>query len=386
MPALMRFQDVGELSSREKTPEGFLMVVADFARVGIQDYHAGEFRHDELPAELQGDPLKIIKMLRPEAEVFNKASMKSFAHKPITDGHPPEFVDAKNFREFGEGLTQGNVTRQGFKLRVGMTFHSAPLIQRVEDGEDQLSAGYDAQIVWGPGTDPVHGHFDAKQINIQGNHIAVVDKARGGPEVRINDSWPKATPTKDDKPMADELKKKINGISVAFSDQGAQAVDFLVAETEKVKGERDALQAQLTDAKAKRDTLQGEFDALKANQLTDAQVEVKAAERTKLIDRAKKLHPKLEDKGLSLQEIKTKTIQHVDSKSFDLEGKSADYVDAVFDTLAAKAPSVSTNSLDNVFADASFKGFEDEGPAAKAKAAHDKRTQDAWKFGKGATQ
>lgn len=386
MPALMRFRDVGELSSREKTPEGFLMVVADFARVGVQDYHAGEFPHDELPSEFQGDPLKIVKMLRSDAEVFDKTSMGSFARKPITDGHPPEFIDAKNFRDFGGGLTRSNVTRHGDKLRVGMTFHNDALIQRVEDGNDQLSAGYDAQIIWGPGTDSVHGHFDAKQTNIQGNHIAVVDKARGGPEVRINDSWPKATPTKDDKPMADELKKKINGISVAFSDQGAQAVDFLVAETEKVKGERDALQVQLTDAKAKRDTLQGEFDALKANQLTDAQVEAKAAERTKLIDAAKKLHPELKPEGLSLQEIKTKTIQHVDSKSFDLEGKSADYVDAVFDTLAVKAPSASTNSLDNVFKDAAFKGFEDEGPALKAKKLHDERTKNAWKFGKEATQ
>jgi hypothetical protein len=373
MPELVRFEDVGSVSSRKKTPEGFLVVTADFARTGIQKYHVGELLRDEVPERFRANPMQVVKVLRHEDQVFDRQSMASFEHKPVTDGHPPQFVNSKNFRDFQIGLSRGNVAQHKDKLRVGLTIQDAKAIKRVEDGVDYLSAGYDAEIAWESGEHPIHGHYDAKQMNIRGNHIAVVDKARGGPEVRINDSWPEATePQKGDQNMA-SVKRKIDGVTVEFSDQASEVVDKLIASQDKMAGELDALRTRLTDAEADRDKTRGELDALKKQQLTDAEIEAKAQARLEVIDRAKKLHPQLDAKGLTEREIKAAAIEHAD-KSFEITDETSDdYLEGVFHTLATKAPEASKQTLqDAVRGAGNGKDDQDRDIVAEARAANQK--------------
>jgi hypothetical protein len=375
MTDLVTFTDLGEVSSREKTPEGFLHVVADFARAGIQEYRAGEIPYNQLPRQFQDDPYQVVRVLRPAEEVFEKTAMRSFALKPVTNNHPPRFVDAKNFKKHAVGTAQDKIERVEDRLRVGLVLQDQDAIDDVEKGKDQLSAGYSSRVVWEAGDDPVFGHYDAKQTHIRGNHIAVVDKARGGPEIRINDSWPSATKLEGIK-MAE---RTINGIAIEFSDQGCQAVDHLVTQADKTAGRAAALEAQLTDAKAANEKLQGELDAQKAAQLTDEQVDAKVSERLDVIDDARKLHPKVEVKGKSLTAIKIEAIKHAD-KAFQFKKESADYVDGVFESFVAKAPDKSKESLRKATEQA---GFTDTAPdlAGDAQKRFAERNASAWKGG-----
>jgi hypothetical protein len=376
MTDLITFTDIGEVSSREKTPEGFLRVVADFARAGIQEYRAGEIPYSQLPRRFRDDPYQVVRVLRPAEEVFDKAAMRSFALKPVTNNHPPRFVDAKNFKKHAVGTAQDKIERVEDRLRVGLILQDQEAIDEVEAGKDQLSAGYSSRVVWGAGDDPVFGHYDAKQTAIRGNHIAVVDKARGGPEIRINDSWPSATKPEKGIKMAE---RTINGIAIEFSDQGCQAVDHLVTQADKTAGKVAALEAQLTDAQAANEKLQGELDAQKSAQLTDEDVEAKVSERLEVIDDARKLHPKIEVKGKTLTEIKTEAIKHAD-KAFEFKKTSADYVDGVFESFVAKAPDTSKESLRKATQSA---GFTDSNPdiAGDAQRKFTERNENAWKGG-----
>jgi hypothetical protein len=385
------FRDVGTVSSRTTTPEGFLSVVADFARPGVQPYYAAELDKTKLPAEFQGDPYRQIKVLRPETEVFDSASMSSFGRKPVTNNHPPEFVDSKNYRDYQVGMSDGSVEQQNKRLRVAMTLLDAQAIQAVQDGKDQVSAGYDAELVWEPGVDPVHGAYDAKQTKIRGNHIAIVDKARGGSSIRINDSWPEATQQQqgDDPPMATEkvVEREINGITVAFSDQGAQAVDHVIKRLGEVEGQVTELKAKLTDSQKAQDKLQGELDTERKSKLTDAQIDDMITKRMAVVDQAKELFKDLDPKGKSVAEIKSETVKHVDSE-FDLTGKSEDYVSAVFDTMYRKRDKTqtrdsmtkATENLGNQNPDKDTGSWYD-GVAADAKKAYLKRSREAWKGG-----
>lgn len=377
----VNFTDLGKVSSRKTTPEGFLTVVADFARPGIQNYYAMEIPKDQLPREFQDDPYRQIRILRPESEVFDPASMQSFARKSVTDNHPPKFIDLENWKDHQIGMTDSGIKEQNKKLRVGLTIQDSEAIKAVHEGKDQLSAGYDAELIWDSGVDPVHGAYDAKQTQIRGNHIAIVDMARGGPAIRINDSWPDATPPKtgDTEPMADTLQSRtIGGISVDFSDQGAQVIDAMVKDLDQVRGQVKELKTQLADAEKQRDELQGQLDAEKKNQITDEQIETRVTERMDLVDQARKLHPELDPKGKSLTKIKAETIQHVD-QSFVLDGKSEAYVDGIFDTLYARREDTSTATMRTATSGAG-QGTQDS-PAVTAREAFLKRSKDAWKGG-----
>jgi hypothetical protein len=190
-----------------------------------------------------------------------------------------------------------------------------------------------------------YGPYDAIQANIVGNHIAIVDKARGGENVKINDSWADFEKSKFEPKKGDEMpvKKKINGITVEFSDQGADAVDGLLKaldDSEKKNGEMEVV---LKDQKAAFDKLQGEHDALKTSQLTDADIEKQVNERMSIVDKARALKDDLDPAGKKLIDIRVEAIQHVDS-DFELKDKSDAYVEGVFDSLYAKREKKGTKS------------------------------------------
>ncbi|MDD0873422.1 DUF2213 domain-containing protein, partial [Xylella fastidiosa] len=78
-----------QLTQRRKTPEGYLIVPARFARTGIQHYAAHELG-------LSGaDPQRVIRVYRPPEEVFAAEAIASFDGRPITDEHPDEEVTAE---------------------------------------------------------------------------------------------------------------------------------------------------------------------------------------------------------------------------------------------------------------------------------------------------
>ena len=159
-----------------ETDEGFLICRnVPIARTGTQEYLASEIG-------LEGD--RIIKVIRPEEEVFSDATIASFEGKPVTDDHPSDLVDTQTATIYGKGHAQ-NVRRGAGEWKdylVGDLFiQDESLIEKIQHGKREVSCGYSVEYV-----DNGDGTFT--QRNIRGNHIAIVDEGRAGHRAAIMDS------------------------------------------------------------------------------------------------------------------------------------------------------------------------------------------------------
>lgn len=393
----VRHYDTIRIDQVTETPQGFLKIPMLAARTGIQTYRTAD-----------GGKLN---EFRPPDEVFSKGTMDSFRNAPITNDHPQEFVTAHNAKELMVGLTIGDVVKSDNKfIGTDGLVTDAKTIQDVKDGKVEISAGYSVDLDFTPGE--FEGKkFDAVQRNIRINHIAIVDRGRAGPRVRLRVDSEDAV-VEDlyrSEPKGDQMiKVKIGDKEYEVSQQVADALkaaqEKVDADTGTLEGERDELKKQL-DAAAKKgaeggvsqkemDTLQAKHDAVseelkalkdgKGEGKTDA-VDINKAvrDRTLLQDTARRLIPgdkldealKKDNKGLKIACI------NADSPDVDLSEKSEAYVDARYDVLAEKTDtSASSNKIlgGQVFNMRKDAGNEDKADWQKKREADAKETKDAW--------
>lgn len=327
----MQLKDVGQISQRTETKEGFLLVSANISTVGVQDYYRHEFEDAELPDDLKAiSPNSIISLFRPEEEVFSEASMSSFANVPITDNHPSSFVNSKNVDKYQVGFSRDVVKQDNQFVKANLIIQKEDVISKIKKGKNQVSAGYDLKVDWKAGL------YDGKEYqgtmsNIRGNHIAIVDSARGGKHVKL-----------DDKRSLEMKTKVIDGISIEFSDQGVEAVSKLESKINdlntKISDHNsliDTKDKEIVDLNKSNEILKGELDAEKAKALDAKAIDELVSSRVTLIDQAKKLHKEIDTSGKTDIEIKKEAILHAED-SIKLDEKTDDYINAVFDTLVAK--------------------------------------------------
>lgn len=176
-----------------KTPEGFLICKdVPIARTGTQQYRGCEF----------GGPVAdgIYNVQRPEAEVFDRSAVASFEGKPVCDEHPEEDVTPDNYGRYMKGVCR-DVRRGDGDLSnclvADLVIYDADLIGKIEAGKREISCGYDC--LWNPTSD---SSYD--QLEIRGNHVAVVDRGRAGHKVAIRD-------TADDTKGGTKMSKSLIG-------------------------------------------------------------------------------------------------------------------------------------------------------------------------------
>ena len=167
------------ISRRE--PEGYLLCLnVPVARTGAQEYLKEELGIRDGPA--------LVTVFRPEEEVFSPETVASFEGMPVTDGHPPDGVDATNIRALQKGHAH-NVRRGGGGesdlLLADLIITDPYLIRQVlEEGKREISCGYTYRLC------EENGRYIQRKI--RGNHVAVVDAGRAGARVSIKDEQPSA--------------------------------------------------------------------------------------------------------------------------------------------------------------------------------------------------
>jgi hypothetical protein len=179
----MLFADKLSFDHPRKTSDGYLVVRARAARAGIYDYLGSEI--DPEGKTFAAD--KVVKVYRPESEVFAADSVASFLMKPVTNDHPAQPVTADNWREHAKGVV-GKALRDGDFLAFDIVLMDKATIADVEAGKRELSNGYASLIDFSSGETEAGEHYDAVMQQIRGNHVAVVDKGRAGPMCRIGDA------------------------------------------------------------------------------------------------------------------------------------------------------------------------------------------------------
>lgn len=205
---------------RSLTPEGFLLCEAvPLARIGEMLYAAGE-----LP--LDPGPDGIIRVTRDAAALFSAEALASYNGKPIIVDHPEGVnIDTKNWRKHVVGVVLNPRRGTGDDadvVLVDLLIQDAEAIAEVqENGRVEVSAGYEADY-------EQTGVGAARQANIIGNHVALVERGRCGPRCAIGDHQPKE---KDE--MATQTPKKTrrvilaDSIRKAFADAGEQVFGAL---------------------------------------------------------------------------------------------------------------------------------------------------------------
>lgn len=267
-----------------RSPEGYLAVRARAARSGVYDYLGREV--DPSGAKFKSD--QVVKVYRPESEVFSDASVRSFLMKPVTDDHPSVAVTSDNHSKFSKGVIS-KAMRDGDHLAFDLVFWDAETIRKIEAGKRELSNGYGVDLDFTSGTTPDGKAYDAIQRNIVGNHVAVVDAGRAGPSCAIGmcDAIPaeeinRFLVNKDTKRMKTIL---IDGNSVEVSDAAEIAIKNLVtklsdAET-KLKGAEKKADEDEEAKKAKDAAI-----ATKDKEIADLKASLEAAQSPAALDAA----------------------------------------------------------------------------------------------------
>ena len=176
----LRFYTIESLSeNRSLTPEGYLLCEnATLSRTGTMLYKA-----DEIPIDPGQDGL--VTVIRYEADVFKREAVASFTGKSVTNNHPSsgEDVTPENWRSLEVGVILN--PRRGTEdkkdcLVADLLIKDAEAIRLIESGKVQLSCGYDADY------EQIKPGY-AKQFDIIGNHVAIVENGRCGPRCAIMD-------------------------------------------------------------------------------------------------------------------------------------------------------------------------------------------------------
>ena len=153
------------------------------------------------------EPDRIYQIYRPAGELSDPDALASFRLLPIIDDHtmlgdghtPTDDVDVA-------GVIGEDVRFEDGRLLANLKIYSQSLTEKIRNGKTELSCGYRCVYDFTPGV--WNGQsYDAVQRQIRGNHLALVDEGRMGPDVRVLDTMSFTADAKETAPVDEELKK-----------------------------------------------------------------------------------------------------------------------------------------------------------------------------------
>jgi hypothetical protein len=245
---------------------------------------------------------------------------------PITNDHPPEFVDAGNAHKYQVGYTGERYDIDDNKVIVSMTVTHQDAIDAINSGKLELSLGYAVHLK--PEKGEYEGeHYDAVQLGPRYNHLALVKRGRAGSEARMRfDGACELVPLKKINKESDHnnLNKDKQEIEV-MTKEDTNRIDTLMSENEELKVKFKNLQAKLDKAEME---LENE-KALK----TDSMIEARVRDKARLIAKAASFLGGMDDLFKKTdREIMEAVINSNRSDAIDLKDRSDDYVRGVFES------------------------------------------------------
>jgi hypothetical protein len=322
-------------TQREITDAGQMIVPCAFARTGAQMYSAQQLgMRDRKPDD-------VVPVFRDEADVFDTASMATFRSAPVTIGHPmkdglPVAVTADNSKNLQVGFLEGMPVRDEDLLTGTIIITSQDAIDIVEEGTQELSAGYTCDLV----TVDEEGESKIYQRNIRANHIAIVPKGRAGSSCRLADEDSSEALTKDS-----DMSKKEKVDEVVVEDKTLET--NIKNEELKVEKPEDKILttdmeeqlARIPDLESIAEAVQGSGlfgdEALTSDlilQVFDQAVEL----RVDIIEKAKALSDFSEFNGKTVDEIKAMVVADK-MPELDLKDRDEAYINARFEILCEDA-------------------------------------------------
>ncbi len=156
---------------RALTPEGYLICYdTPIARIGTQLYRGDEVNSDK----------DVVEVHRIAEEIFKPSAVASFEGKAFTNNHPFKNLDVNDTLIYQKGdIHNVRPDKNREYLLADIIVKDKQTIDDIGNGKVELSAGYDCDII------EVDGRLI--QVNIVGNHVALVNHGRAGSKVRVLD-------------------------------------------------------------------------------------------------------------------------------------------------------------------------------------------------------
>lgn len=271
----VRRWDFAPLEKPRRTSEGFVRAQGHITRAGVFEY----VRRDGT----------VVRELRSPAEVFKTDSLTSFSLVPLTLGHPPDNLTPDTARDFSVGAV-GTPERNGDLVRADVLITRADAIQAVMAGRNKLSCGYTCKLLERRGvyrdSQGLTHSFDAVQTEILGNHVALCDNPRAGPEAQLRvdarDAFADLSEGTEGSDMDEEVW--IRGVQVTVKADEAKRLreaGLLDEGPPKAKptADTDPTATALAEAIAARDEARGQLKAMKAKQDETESRDREAAEK-----------------------------------------------------------------------------------------------------------
>ncbi len=317
-----------------------LRVDGYMSRTGVQTYDQG----DGTVQREQRDP----------DQVFAKGSLESARGIPVTVGHPKnQMVDSGNWRALSHGHVGDDPrpAEDGMHTKASLWIMDKATQDRITGGElKELSGGYYADLDETPGVNDKGEKYDARQINIQWNHVALLkaDQARGGKGCRIRLDSNGDAQYEDEQPgdpvKREKRKMKIKIKADGYDHEVEADSDSLVVALEK---ERTGKAAVIEEMTATLDGLKAKLDA-ETEKTTELTEKLTAATDPKAISDAIEATIKIRTDAAKVagKEIKTDGTPHeircaaLKEIGIETEGKSEAYVEARFDGKLEDGPRI----------------------------------------------
>jgi len=225
---------------------------------------------------LEGD--KVYRLYRDPEELAKGAS--TFNNLPILNKHIPVTVDAPQ-KDNVVGSIGSDVVFDAPYLQASLCIWDAAAIAGVESEKQcELSCGYRYDPDMTPGTTSDGEAYDGVMRNIRGNHLALVEVGRAGPDVVVADSSPfhkpKETPAMKMTKLGKALALSLQGLSPKIAQDSA--LPALVGEAEKKTFKKAAVLKGLL-------AMDSDIDAEKADEIIDAVLGVEESPEAVELDR-----------------------------------------------------------------------------------------------------
>jgi uncharacterized protein len=332
----LRF-DRAPLNTVERLADGRLRVRATFSRTGPLNY----LRAD---GTLQTEHVT-------DEELFRTDSLDTAGLAPVTLGHPIEgMVTPANWKKYAVGASGSKVVANRADGMVDVVFvvGDEEAIAAIEGGKaTEVSAGYSTLV-------EQRGDGRWYQTNRQYNHLALVERGRAGPSVRLHldavDDWAV---------MADEDEQQHADGGCMGKYKGFEMDEGGIEAFKKMEADMADMSKQMKGMKGKTDALEGDRIALLEGQIAAYQSKVDALEAdlsTRMDSTAVAVEAQARldayneclqflpadckfDATMAAQDWRKAAIAHV-NPSLELDGRSKDFVNGMFSTLAALGSTV----------------------------------------------
>lgn len=232
------------------------------------------------------DPNKIYMVYRPESELSAPSTIESFKLIPWVDDHTMLGDTDKGLtpaeQKGIEGVIGEEVYFKDDTLYGNIKIFSERLAGLIEAGKKELSAGYRCMYEMASGV--FNGmRYDAVQRNIRGNHLALVQEGRMGPDVAV----------------LDRLTFTFDSKELAMADM-----------TEKEKADKEAADKAAKDTAEKEESEKKEKAAADKKAKDEAEYKEKADKEAKDAEEKKSTEEKMAGMDAALKKVTGELEEH----------------------------------------------------------------------------